>query len=124
MPVYVPGPYTNPNPLFVRNNVESTIDVGNLLHKHGFDPEIPHLFHYWAQCWEHTYDEWMELCLNRLFKCVAVYAVLGRSKGVDIELAKAKEWEIPVFSNLHDLCEYRDEMWVPSEKFMETEEVK
>jgi hypothetical protein len=117
MKVFVPGPYTDPKPEVVLANVYEAMLVGEELWKNGFDPEIVHLFHWWDAIRPKPYEAWMEMTTNRLYHCAAVYLALPESNGVKLELAAARRWAIPIFRDLQNLIDYREESWKQDETF-------
>lgn len=56
---------------------------------------------------EEYYEEiMMPLALSLLERCDALLWVGGHSKGVDMEVSRARERGIPVFESLEDLVDY------------------
>jgi hypothetical protein len=102
--IYVAGPYTIPDP---ESNTRKAIDAGLQILQMGHFPFIPHLTHYVdlrarelgkSVTWEEYIQwdvQWLEVCDALL--------LLGRSKGADIEVAKARSLGLKIFLSLDDI---------------------
>lgn len=109
--VYVAGPYRKPDPV---SNTHNAIFVGQML-RDAYDvvDVVPHL-----SMFEHLVrpylDEqyWLDVTLDRMRCCDAVYRLSGYSTGSDAEVAEAERMGIPVFLE-GDLDQLRDwaEKW-------------
>lgn len=105
MKIYVAGPYSKGD---VARNVREAIYIGNNLRALGHTPFIPHLTHFWHMLIPHDdisfwygYDmEWLEMC-------DAVYRIPGESTGADMEVARAKELGMPVFTSFLEIPKVR-----------------
>lgn len=104
MLVYLAGPYTKPDPL---TNIEKAIDVAEKVFSMGFVPFIPHLYHYWDERHEHSFDEWMDIDYIMLSKCDALLRLEGDSFGADLEVEFAINHNIPVFVSIEDLSTFK-----------------
>ena len=102
--VYVSGPYTAATPGEVEQNVNRAIDAGLELVRRGHKPFIPHLTHFVERrakerkiqvAWE-DYIEWDRAWLD----ACDVVLCLGWSKGVDIEMKRATELGLPIFTDI------------------------
>lgn len=107
MKIYVAAPYTAASREEVEKNVTRAIDAGIELLKRGHVPFIPHLTHYVELRAQErdipiTYDEYLDWDREWLDLCDAL-VYLGRSKGVDIEIARADELGIPIFASVEEV---------------------
>lgn len=101
--IYLASPYTIGD---VAENVRTQIDMGSVLMDHGFTPHIPLLSHFQHLVIPRPYKDWIANDLEWLPVCDAVLRLPGESKGADIEVARAKELDIPVFYQLFDVINY------------------
>lgn len=91
---YIAAPYSS-NPL---QNTKEALAVAEWMYDLGIYPVVPHLTYLWAQHYEHTYEEWMDLDEGLLDRCDCVYRMPGVSPGADREVDRAiKLLQIPVF---------------------------
>lgn len=104
--IYIAGPYTNEDPMKVKDNVKKAIDVAEDIHNYGFIPYIPHLFHYWHKEYNHSYNFWMKQGSSWLDVCDGLYRMCGDSPGSDVEVSQAKKNGIPVFYDFYELNAY------------------
>lgn len=91
MRVYVAGKYKG----HVKQNVLKACEAGLQLIKAGHDPFIPHLAYYIDG--EVPEKIWKKWGLNWLSKCDAMI-VISHSRGVEREIKRAKELDIPIFT--------------------------
>lgn len=101
--VYIAGPYTHPDPI---SNTRAACDQADELLSWGLAPIVPHLNLVWDLISTKPYQEWLELDLEMLARCDAVYRIPGVSKGADGEVAYAREHAIPVFTRLSDVVDW------------------
>ena len=106
--IYLAGPYTYPDP--VTNTRKAVLFAGELVRR-GFIPIIPHLSLLWhiISPKPRTYDFWMDIDLEYLRRCDALYRLSGKSKGADKEVEFALRNGIPVFFKMTDLEEWKNE---------------
>lgn len=104
--VYVAGPYTDGDNF---ERVRDALIAANALREIGCAPFIPHLFAFWHFLMPRPWEAWMELDLAWLERCDALLRLPGPSKGADIEVQKAGELGIPVFTSLHELAAWMDQ---------------
>ena len=97
MKVYVAGPMTG-NTMVA--NVRRAIVAADALLEAGHAPFVPHLFYFWNQIREHSYEMWMDLDLRWLKACDAIVRLPGESPGADREVAAARHLAIPVFEGV------------------------
>ncbi len=105
--IYIAGPYSAGTNAKRLRNVRRAIDAAIKIFKMGHFPYVPHLTHYidirakqtrlelvwkdfmkWDLCW-------LELCDAILY--------LGKSRGADLELRRARKFQKAVFSCLEDI---------------------
>lgn len=98
--IYVAGPYTKGD---VAENVRNAIMVGNNLRALGHTPFIPHLTHFWHMIYPHDYQYWMDLDIEWLLECDAVFRIPGESKGADLEVEIAGLYDIPVYTSFLEI---------------------
>jgi hypothetical protein len=109
--IYIAGPYTAANPKGHEVNTSRAIDAGIAIFRKGHFPYIPHLTHFidlqakrtgvklsWSDYI--TWDmPWLEVCDALLY--------LGKSKGADLELAKARELKKTLFFSITEVPRVR-----------------
>jgi hypothetical protein len=107
MRIYVAAPYTAADLKGQEINTARAIDAGIAIFKKGHFPYIPHLTHFvdlrakhigiklrWSDYirWDMP---WLELCDALLY--------LGKSKGADLELARAKQMNKHLFFSIAEI---------------------
>ena len=95
--IYVSGPYTKGG---VGVNVRRAIQAGLQLRDAGLVSIVPHLFHLAELVEPRPYDYWLEWDLALLTRCDALLRLPGESPGADLEVLRARELGLPVFSSL------------------------
>lgn len=105
--IYVAGPYIHHDPLVRERNTHAAMWARLDLLQQGHAPFIPHMSHYfdvWAQQQGVVvpYAAYMAWDAAYLAVCDGVL-VLGRSPGVDQELAGAERLGLPVFRSMADV---------------------
>lgn len=98
--IFISGPYTNGD---VAVNVKKAMDISNELINRGFAPYCPHLTHFLHLNNPQPYEKWLELDIQYLKICDALYRFKGKSNGADKEVQFAINNGIPVFSSLKEL---------------------
>lgn len=100
MIVYISAPYTLGD---VSVNVKTACLAGDRILELGHIPFIPHLFNLWDSISPKSYDDWMKICKAYVIRCDCLLRLEGISKGADIEVNLAKQYNIPVFYSFKDL---------------------
>src|SRR6266436_7940485 len=105
--IYIAGPYTAQDHDGHESNTHRAIDAGIAVFRKGHYPYIPHLTHYvdlrakgtgtnltWADyiAWDMP---WLDMCDALLY--------LGKSKGADIELERARKLKKEIFFSLSEI---------------------
>jgi hypothetical protein len=105
--IYIAGPYTSSNREGHEVNTERAIDAGIAVFQKGHFPYVPHLTHYvdlrakrtgismaWADymSWDMP---WLDMCDALLY--------LGKSKGADLELERARKLKKRVYFSLSEI---------------------
>ena len=93
--IYIAGPYTSLDEKGHELNTHRAIDAGISVFQRGHHPYIPHLTHYVdirakATGMELSWSDYIKWDLPWLDMCDALL-YLGKSKGADLELQRAKE---------------------------------
>jgi hypothetical protein len=114
--VYVAGPLTKGD---WNGNIRAACQMADALFDHGFMPFVPHLTSTWDLISHRDYEDWMKLDFAWLQKCDAVFRLQGESPGADREVALAKELDIPVFTSVAAILEWRREEETREERRME-----
>ena len=100
--IYIAGPYTKPDPI---ENTHRAFTYGNKLWDAGCAPFIPHLTAFWHLVTPRPYEQWLQIDLEWLHACDAVYRFPGESSGADAEVATAHRAGIRVFFELGALLQ-------------------
>ena len=100
MRIYVAGPYTKGD---VVENVHKAIMTGNNLRALGHTPFIPHLTHFWHFIIQHDIEYWYAYDMEWLEQCEALFRIAGESKGADLEVARARELGLPVYTSFLEI---------------------
>lgn len=95
MRVYIAGPYTNPDPV---ENTHRAISAGEAVQAWGHTPFIPHMTLLWHLVYPHDVQFWYAYDLEWLSVCDCLVWIPGDSKGASMEIAKAVELDIPVYT--------------------------
>ena len=109
--VFVSGPLTNGGTLEkprILENIREAIRVAEHLLSEGFYPLIPHTSWYWEEQHSHTQEEWLEYCVALMRRCDVVYRMDGVSSGADFEVNTCQDDDIPVFTTISQLLEWRN----------------
>jgi Domain of unknown function (DUF4406) len=101
--IYIAGPYTYG---FPGRNVTHALSIADKILDLGFYPYVPHLTHFWDMIYPRTYESWMELDLIFLEICHGLFHIEGASRGVEIEIKRAKELYMPIFRSIDRLKSY------------------
>lgn len=107
MKIYCAGPYSADTEVGRLDNVKKAFDVALVLMKKGHYPYIPHLSHFldvYAQEKEInlSWEYWMQFDDAWVLGCDALFYIAS-SRGADIELARAKELGIKIFTSLDEV---------------------
>lgn len=105
--IYIAGPYTSADENGHELNTHRAIDAGIAVFRKGHYPYIPHLTHYVdirakVARIELSWSDYIKWDLPWLDVCDALL-YLGKSKGADLELAKAKEQEKVIYFSIADI---------------------
>lgn len=97
--IYIAGPLglnnkTEHDPM---TNIRLAVEAADKIMDWGGHPYVPHFTAFWHMMFYREKEDWMELDLNILTKCDALYRLRGTSPGADREVAEAKTIDIPIF---------------------------
>jgi hypothetical protein len=98
--IFISGPYTQGD---IAINVRTAMNISNDLMNHGFAPYCPHLTHFLQINNPQPYEKWLELDMQYLVLCDAVYRFPGDSQGADDEVKLAIKKGIPVYYSIKEL---------------------
>lgn len=110
--VYVSGPLTTGEQW---KNCSVASEIGLRIYRMGGIPVVPHLWSLTevqglASGYNMGYEDWMEIDLETLSRCHAVFRFGGESAGADREVEHAKRIGIPIFSGTmhsrHDIVDW------------------
>lgn len=104
--VYISSPYSQGSTTY---NIRLAIDAADTLLLAGFAPFVPHLNFAWDIIYPHSYDTWLNWCLEWVPTCDCLLRIAGASPGADIEVKLANVLEIPVYGTVHELLEKEGE---------------
>jgi Domain of unknown function (DUF4406) len=107
--IYIAGPYTSLDEKGHELNTHRAIDAGIAVFKKGHYPYIPHLTHYVdlrakAAGIELSWSDYIEWDLPWLDICDALL-YLGKSKGADLELERAKKQKKRIYMSIAEIPE-------------------
>ena len=105
--VYVAGPYTVGDPAV---NTSKAMQLGHFLmswrpkpdNGYRLVPFVPHLSHFMHLLQARPYDEWIDQDLVWVCSCDVLFRMDGPSEGADLEVKTARNFNVPVFTYLHD----------------------
>lgn len=104
--VYIAGPYRSDPIRGTANAIEAGDDLAHL----GVIPFVPHLTIVWDAWRKNPERFYLDLDLDWLEVCHALYRLPGASKGSDGEVARMLERGRPVFFHVSALLEWAD-LW-------------
>lgn len=88
-------------------NVQLGIDAANDLMSRGIPAYCPHLTCFMNMTCQRSHDEWLRFDLDVILpRCNAVYRLPGDSVGADMEVSRANELGIPVFTTREGLLRW------------------
>jgi len=103
--VYISGPYSTGNTI---SNIHFAIEVADALLLAGFTPFVPHLNFTWDLIHPHSYDTWLDWCLEWVSTCDCLLRIHGESPGADAEVRLAKVIGKPVYYTVEELIKEED----------------
>lgn len=112
--VYVAGAYNGGDIISSLENMRRAMRMGFLLFKEGFCPYVPHHdYHMVLQAdysYEFSFTEFYQFSMKMLegFESVYVLPYSEDSVGTQLEIAHARELDIPVFYDLESLKRWSD----------------
>jgi hypothetical protein len=99
--VYIAGPmYTSGD---MGENIRAALKAATELRKNGCLVFIPHLCFFWDFVMPQSRQFWIDYDLDWLSCCNAVLRLSGKSEGADLEVKRAKELGIPVYTSVKSL---------------------
>lgn len=107
--VYVAGPYSAKTEAGRLDNTLEARRVGDELERVLVHALVPHLSHFFNGYFFRPYEAWMELDFAMLERCDALLRIAGPSPGADREVDHAISKGIPVFYNIQDLVNWRQD---------------
>ena len=99
--IYISGPLTSSGN--VTENIDRAMAAARALIDAGFAPFCPHLTYHVDPGEAIPHATWMAIELPWVSVADAVLRLPGESLGADIEVARAEEAGIPVFTSITDL---------------------
>lgn len=107
MKIYIAAPYSAKTPEEIIQNVNTAIDVGIMIYRHGHIPYIPHLAHWIEQrnqeyIFKLQYEDYLKMNIEWLKICDALL-YLAPSPGADQELQLAKELKKQIYYDIRDI---------------------
>lgn len=106
MKVYISGPYTEPDPV---ENTKRALETADVFLHAGLIPYVPHLSMFWHFQSPKAWDIWLDYDLSWIESCDVLFRMQGKSKGADLEVQRAKELGMPVFTSYVKLIKWVDE---------------
>lgn len=101
--VYIASPYSIGD---VAVNVKFQLDIADDLMNMGFIPFAPLYSHFQHMAHPRPYSDWLRISLEWVKCCDCLLRLGGESKGADMEVEFANEFDLPVFYSLEKLCDY------------------
>jgi len=102
--IYIAGPYSTPYPIYAMR--DALIAANQLIDDGGGHPIVPHLTGFWDFAFPRPYDQWLELDLESLRSCDAVWRIPGKSSGADGEVAVAMALNITILYSFQEVEVY------------------
>ena len=102
--IYISGPLTSSGN--VLDNLARAMDAARALIAAGFAPFSPHLTYHVDPGETIPHATWMEIELPWVTVADALLRLPGESLGADLEVARAEEAGIPVFTTVADLADH------------------
>jgi Domain of unknown function (DUF4406) len=102
--IYIAGPYTSPYPIY---NIRAALEAADRLIDTGCGhPVVPHLTGFWDFAYPKPYERWLELDLESMRTCDAVWRIPGDSSGADGEVDHARQLGLPVLTAFEEVEEF------------------
>jgi len=101
--VYIASPYSKGD---TGENVRAQLDAFDQLIDLGFIPFAPLWAHFQQLKYPRTYTEWIAWDLEWLPMCDCLLRLPGESHGANIEIEKARDFEMPVFYSIKELVAF------------------
>lgn len=103
MLVYLAGPYSADSSEEREENVCNMLDIADKILAMGAIPVVPLLFHWWHLYSPKPRETWLEIDLELLRCCDALFRMENPSEGADCEVSEAITCHIPVYYDLGKL---------------------
>lgn len=102
--IYIAGPYRIPCPI---QNTRRAVIAGQLIRDQlGVVVCIPHLSMTEDLICPRLPEYWLQITMDQMLQCDAVYRIPGYSLGSDAEVAEAGRVGIPVLNDIYDLTKW------------------
>lgn len=111
--IYIASPYTLGD---VAANVSVQKEAAHKILDFGHCPIAPLLSHYLHIHRQRPYEDWLKMDLVLLRKSDVLLRLPGESKGADVEVALARELNIPVFLGWDEFMSYFHPMHAAGER--------
>jgi len=102
--IYISGPLTSSGN--VMENLDRAMYAARALIDAGFAPFCPHLTYHVDPGGEYPHDLWMAIELPWVSVADALLRLPGESLGADLEVSRAEEAGIPVFTTVAGLVDH------------------
>lgn len=103
--VYIAGPYSKGDQAL---NVKKAMDMAEECLRYEMVPFVPHLTHFQHMQHPRDYEEWLAYDIEWLKVCDCLLRIPGESSGADKEVEVAELLDIPVFTNMYHLIEFKN----------------
>jgi hypothetical protein len=96
--IYIAGPITLGNPM---HHTRKAVEFADILTNGGAVCHVPHLSILWDTITPKHWDFWMDMDMEIILRCDALFRMSGESRGADLEVKHAQENRIPVFNEVY-----------------------
>jgi hypothetical protein len=105
--IYIAAPYTADTEKQIQKNVNAAIDTAFVIFSRGHFPYVPHLTHFIDLRAKESgvvlkWEDYIRWDMPWVKVCDALF-YLGSSRGADLELQAAKNWDKKIFYSLDEI---------------------
>lgn len=102
--IFIAGPLFSSGSII--ENIREALLKAGIVRIMGGKPFVPHLYFFWDLIFPQSRQNWLDLDLEWLEDCHAVWRLSGESSGADGEVARAEACNIPVFKTAEGVGDF------------------